>query len=127
MLNHSGRQDVVKRKTFKYKSTGIIGLILINIAVFLALEFGIRTWQGVPLTTTDNFIIQQLDLVRQNTGVVVHDSLLGWRLRDNLQVPGGFTTGLYGLRMNSGEIRQPPKGGVLAVGDSFTVGSGVRD
>lgn len=57
-----------------------------------------------------------------------HDPLLGWRLRENLFVPGSsFTTGAYGLRMNSNEIRPPAPGGVLAVGDSFTAGSGVAD
>ena len=87
-----------------------------------------RAWQRVPLTTTENFIIQQLDIIRQNTGVMEFDTVLGWRLKDNLYAKGsGFTTGLYGLRMNSNEIRPPALGGILAVGDSFTAGSGVID
>jgi len=104
-----------------------IGFILYSILVpFLILELGIRFWQGIPFLTTDNFIIQQLDLVRQNTGVMVHDPLLGWRLTEDYS-GGSFTTGSYGLRMNSNEIRPLAKGGILAVGDSFTAGSGVQN
>ncbi len=87
-----------------------------------------RAWQGIPLATVDNFIIRQLDIIQTNTSVMVHDPLIGWRLKDNFYAKGsGFTTGPYGLRMNSNEIRQPAHGGILAVGDSFTAGSGVID
>jgi hypothetical protein len=105
------------------------GLVLVSLAIaFLGIEFAVRAWQRIPLTTTENFIIQQLDIIRQNTGVMELDTVLGWRLKDNLYAKGsGFTTGPYGLRMNSNEIRQPAPGGILAVGDSFTAGSGVID
>ena len=83
---------------------------------------------GVPLTSADNFIVRQLNLTRQNTGVVVHDERLGWRLATDVYVAGGaFTTGPHGLRMNANAVRPPQPGGILAVGDSFTAGAGVRD
>jgi len=102
--------------------------VLILILSLLGFEAAWRLYNQIPLSSTDNFILRQLDIIQRNTGVMVHDPVLGWRLRDNLYAQGsGFTTGPYGLRMNSNAIREPASGGVLAVGDSFTAGSGVTD
>jgi hypothetical protein len=107
------------------------GLTLTVASLFILLlgfEAAWRLYNQMPLSSTDNFIIRQLDIIQRNTGVMVHDPLIGWRLRENLFTPGsGFTTGAYGLRMNSNAIRQPEADGILAVGDSFTAGSGVTD
>jgi hypothetical protein len=95
---------------------------------FLGVELAYRFWQGVPILATDNYVLQMLDLVRQNSGALDFDTDLGWRLRENLGTPaGGFTTGRHGLRLNGGPAVKPLQGDVLAVGDSFTAGSGVRD
>lgn len=75
-----------------------------------------RAIDGVSVTSYPNYIVRQLDLIRANNGVVVHDPILGWRLKDNIGGKG-FTTGRYGLRMNSDEIREPPQSAILAVGD----------
>jgi hypothetical protein len=100
-------------------------IILVSVALTLvALEFLMRWIDGVSMTTFPNYIVSQLDLIRANNGVVLFDPLLGWRLKDNVERPG-FTTGAYGLRMNSDAIRDPPQGAILAVGDSFMAGSGV--
>ena len=57
---------------------------------------------------------------------IQYDSLLGWRLRP-FMVSDGFNTLDYGIRSNGGPDAKVEPGGVLAVGSSFTVGSGVRD
>jgi hypothetical protein len=104
-------------------------LIVAAIATLLslvALELVFRRLQGIPVLTSENFLVSYLDLIRANGGAVVHDPLLGWRLTDDLQ-SGGFNTGAHGLRMNEARRRPPPTGAILAVGDSFTAGSGVRD
>jgi hypothetical protein len=55
-----------------------------------------------------------------------YDPLLGWRQKPQLSVATwGLTTGELGIRMNSAEIKPLPPQGILAVGDSFTVGSEV--
>jgi hypothetical protein len=95
----------------------------------LALEAGLRIHSAIPLLDPTNFVVRSLDIVRANSGVMVFDDLLGWRLKDGVGDPGsGFTTSEQGIRTN-GSAREPalPKGSVLAVGDSFTAGSGVRD
>ena len=99
------------------------------LAFFLILEAGIRLYSGVPVFATTNFVIQALDIIRVNSGAMVFDDVLGWRLKDDVGTPGsGFLTSQYGIRTN-GIRRSPalPKGAVIAVGDSFTAGSGVRD
>jgi lysophospholipase L1-like esterase len=106
-----------------------VAVLLVATALCLVgAELAWRWLKGVPLGSRDNLIQQALDLVRANTGVMVHDPVLGWRLKDDvLVVQGGFTTGRLGVRMNQTEIRPLRRGGILAVGDSFTAGSGVRD
>lgn len=102
-------------------------LLLVSTAVSLVGAELVWRWaKGVPLGASDNLVQQALDLIRANTGVMSHDPLLGWRLKENVVFPG-FTIGAHGLRMNQGEIRPPATGAILAVGDSFTAGSGVRD
>jgi lysophospholipase L1-like esterase len=58
-----------------------------------------------------------------------YDSVLGWVLADdqNPTPDGSFVTGAHGLRMNGRTIAAPPPDAILAVGDSFTAGSGVTN
>lgn len=104
------------------------GLTLAATSICLCgLELATRADYGVPLFATTNFVAAALDIVRANSGALVHDDLVGWRLVDNTRVGDGFNTGPYGIRMNGDATRQPPADAILTVGDSFTAGSGVRD
>jgi hypothetical protein len=103
-------------------------LILASLLIcFLSLEAGIRIFHGIPVLTTTNFVADTLNLVRRNTGVLIYDETLGWRLADNYAGGRSFATGAYGLRMNTADVQPPREGGILAVGDSFTAGSGVAN
>lgn len=96
----------------------------------LALEIGMRIVSQVSLNPSKNFIQEALDIVRTNSGVMVFDEDIGWRLKDNLKAGGGdntFTTGAHGVRMNSAEIRPLSQNAILATGDSFAAGSGCSD
>lgn len=102
-------------------------LLLVSTILCLVLgELGWRLLKGVPLAARDNLVQQSLDLIRTHTGSMVHDPLLGWRLRDDLRL-AYLTTGAHGVRMNQKAPGPLHTGGILAVGDSFTVGSGVND
>jgi len=111
------------------KTAKLAGLTLYSLVVAcLVLEVGVRVWQGIPLLSANNFLLQHLEEIRQHSGLTVHDQHLGWRMPENSKAEGGtLTTGPYGLRMNSNEIRPSTEGGILAVGDSFTVGFGVSN
>jgi hypothetical protein len=93
----------------------------------LALEASVRMSNGIPVLATTNFVAEALDLIRRYTGLLAYDETLGWRHADNYAGGRLFATGAHGLRMNTAEIRSPREGGVLAVGDSFTAGSGVAN
>jgi hypothetical protein len=77
-------------------------LVLGSVAVsFVGLEIAYRLYDGVPVFSFDNYVVQSLDLIRANAGAMDHDPDLGWRLRSNLHAPGGsLTTGEHGLRMS---------------------------
>ena len=104
-------------------------LTAISAAIGLLLtEAGYRLLSGYPLLSTQNLILHRIDLIRNMTGVMDYDELVGWRLKANLyQANVPFTTGEFGTRMNANRIVPIQKGAILAVGDSFTAGSGVRD
>ncbi len=100
---------------------------LIVLLSLLGLEAGSRIMDGVPLLTAVNFVERDLDRTF-NFVANVYDPMLGWRLADGLRGKSPtLTTGAHGLRMNKVEVRTPPTRAVLAVGDSFTAGSGVND
>lgn len=115
-------------QSFRSALTAVLMVVLSSVVAALGLEVAVRVLNDVPVFASTNFVVQALDLIRANTGSMVHDEMLGWKLRDDIYQPnGGFTTGPYGLRMNQNALRAPQTGGVLTVGDSFTAGSGVRD
>ncbi|MGE4167296.1 MAG: hypothetical protein AB7E67_15045 [Xanthobacteraceae bacterium] len=114
----------------RFKNALMAGiLILISAAIgLLVTEAGYRLFSGYPLLSTQNLIQQRLDMIRNATGVMDFDELVGWRLKANLFKPNvPFTTGEFGLRMNANKIVPVQKGSILAVGDSFTAGSGVAE
>ena len=87
-----------------------------------------RVYSGVPVFSTVNFVARSLDMVRASTGALDFDQLLGWRLKDGIGTPeSGFSTTHLGIRNNDSARTPLSTKGVLAVGDSFTAGSGVRD
>lgn len=114
------------------KNTSIV--IVSTLIGFLACEAAIRAMNDVPLRTFDNFITNPIYLLRANV-MAVYDSELGWRVKSNANERGTnhlgdmqtFTTDEYGNRMPRNEYRALPKGSIVAVGDSFTVGSEVSD
>ena len=120
-------------KRSKSELAGNAALLLASIALSLALvELGMRVVDGVPITQFPNFVSKQLDLVQDFGDSNRYDPLLGWRLKENLRYkasPGavGFNTGDYGVRMNSGNLAAVPHNAILAIGDSFTLGSEVDD
>ncbi len=59
-------------------------------------------------------------------GYIEYDSVVGWRLKPYYS-QDGFHTLAYGIRANSKGQTDVKSGGVLAVGSSFTAGSGVKD
>jgi hypothetical protein len=111
------------------KALTACALICISTIVGLLLtEAGYRLLSGYPLLSTANLISQRIDLIRNMTGVMDFDDVVGWRLKANLFQAGvPFTTGELGVRMNANKIVPIQQGSILAVGDSFTAGSGVRD
>jgi hypothetical protein len=99
------------------------------ISFFIA-ELVFRYINHQPLFSTTNYVNQTLDIIHTNSSVMVHDELLGWRLKENLKLgtpDNSFTMGEYGLRMVNNEIKAIVQGSILATGDSFTIGSGVPD
>jgi hypothetical protein len=104
-------------------------LVVASVAFsFAALEIGMRAAHDLPLVGGPNFIGQALDLVRSNSGAMDFDDRIGWRLKENQGAPGsGYMTTRFGIRANGVPMLKLPAAAILAVGDSFTAGSGVKD
>lgn len=104
-------------------------LLILGLAVLAALaliEILLRLIDDVPVLSAANFVVRSPALIH-GIATLRHDPTLGWCFKDDLRLPTGmFTTGRYGLRMNDATRREPPQGGVLAIGDSFTA-SGTAD
>ena len=112
-------------KIREFASSILLAVVTLVVSLVIA-EFAWRALHGIPLASTDNLILQKVDIIRQATGSMQHDPLLGWRLLDGIRT-GHFTTGELGIRMNSNRIEPLRTGGILATGDSMTAGSGVAD
>lgn len=95
------------------------------LAALLLLEVAVRLVRGVPLLTAENFIVRRTALLAIHR-VNAYDPLLGWIYREH-ESDRVFNTGELGVRLNGPEDRPLPKGGILACGDSFTVGEEVAD
>jgi len=105
--------------------TGAMDFVLLGLVAVVGAELLARVVSGMPLFAPFNFVTKSFDLIEMY-GYLRHDDRLGWCFKDDLNVSGGLTTGVHGLRMNDGTRRNPPLGAILAVGDSFTVGA-VKD
>jgi len=119
----------VRHVTLSRIARKILPAVAVSLAVLLALEIGFRLWHGVRVLETANFALVPTDIFRARPWEV-YDPLLGWRLPDYRAGPywgGTMATGELGVRMNSNSVEPVPRGAILAVGDSFTVGFGVSD
>lgn len=123
------------------RATSIIRKILVNaglvvVALTLAnvgVGFVLRVVDGVPLFEFKNYArdyVDQFNRVRSST----YDERLGWRPKPNLRLSGPIngvvkteSTDAYGNRSNVDAGAEPPIGGILASGDSFTYGADVGD
>lgn len=107
-------------------------LLLALILALLAGEVATRFIFGVPLASTENWIVRRTSLLRIHL-MNDYDPLLGWVLKPGLFTgpeTGGkdlFASGDFGVRMNQHKILPVPKGGILTSGDSFAAGSEVSD
>lgn len=99
-----------------FAMTSLICLFLAEIGVRVAIQAPLLEWRDFRrerAAATINHLIQ-------------YDSLLGWRLKPFL-TESNFNTLDYGLRSNGIANAKVAPGGVLAIGSSFTVGSGVSN
>jgi hypothetical protein len=107
-------------------------LVLASVlTVLFVLEIALRSVDGLPIWPDRNLLFERL-LVTNRWPVIEYDPVVGWVQKPNMSFSpeskhSSFTTGEFGVRMNQAEIRPVPRGGILAVGDSFTAGSEVGD
>jgi hypothetical protein len=99
------------------KTISVLTIALSLVVGLVICEIIIRKVDGVPLWP----------LRHPSLAVAEYHPLLGWRQREYLGPGHRFITGAFGLRMNSVGVRPPEPGGILVVGDSFTLGSEVRE
>jgi hypothetical protein len=115
-------------------ATGV-GLAFASIGLTLiALEIGLRLWEGVPILSAYNFVGLELDKLHKpgTSGGLDYDSHLGWVNSPNFIMNANFpdlriTTGEYGIRMPSTQIVPLQQGAILMIGDSFGAGGEVAD
>jgi len=107
------------------RAVELVALTVATISICFALgEIAARVVLHVPLLAWRDFrLAHEPTTINQ---FVDYDAALGWRLKPFLKTPG-FNTLAYGFRSNGDAGAQVKSGGVLAVGTSFTAGSGVKD
>jgi hypothetical protein len=111
---------------------GIAIIVVVStVASLLALEAGLRIWDGVPIFSTENFVARDLDAIHKTGSPAIYDSSLGWTPTPNLVLGGDgieeYTSGELGIRMSSRQIVPLQQGATLLVGDSFGSGAEVDD
>jgi hypothetical protein len=110
-------------------------LVFASVALALiALEIGLRLWDGVPVFAAYNFVGLELDKLHKpgTSGGLDHDPHLGWVHSPNVVMNANFpetrvTTGEYGVRMPSAQVVPLQQRAILMVGDSFGAGGEVAD
>lgn len=107
-----------------------LALLLASVLFGLVcLEGAARLIGGEPLLATDNFVARTLNFLTVNPAAT-YDPQVGWVQLSDMRMgvgEGTFTTGEFGARMPTPEIKPLAHHAVLAVGDSFTAGSEVGD
>ena len=104
-----------------------IALVVISCAVAgLAAEAALRFRIGVPLLSVADLRGAGV-MVFDSSEAAVFDPALGWTQKPNFR-SAGLNTIAFGIRRNKPDDNSMPgRGEILAVGDSFTVGSDVVD
>jgi hypothetical protein len=107
-------------RTIKAFAANLTLVVAASAVSLIALELMVRAWRGVPV-----FAMRDFRALASTDARAEYDPELGWRIKSNVAI-SGFNTLDYGIRKNGREhgIRT---GGMLAVGDSFTVGYEVAD
>jgi hypothetical protein len=98
--------------------------VIAALACLLVGEFGVRIAMRAPLLEWRDF--RHARAAATINHLVQYDSLLGWRLKAHIK-SSGFNTLEYGFRSNGDADAKVQTGGVLAIGSSYTAGSGVAD
>ncbi len=107
-------------------------LVIASVAAFASvIELGLRAINAQPLWPDRNLLLARI-LVTNVADISEYHPVLGWVMRSGLSFdsskPQSFTTGEFGIRMNTSTIKpELPRDAILAVGDSFTAGSDVGD
>jgi hypothetical protein len=119
-------------KPARYKTGGIMKSRLLRLLTYVivggavslaALEVGLRLYVKAPVLTFRDW--RGANSMALESGGK-YDEVLGWVQPAHL-ASDGFNTVEYGIRKNSSRDEPLSRGAVLAVGDSYTVGSEVRD
>jgi hypothetical protein len=102
------------------------------LAMLTVLEVALRIANGLPVWPDRNLLFDRVLVTNRWPDLVEYHPVIGWVQKPNVSISpeseqGSFTTGEFGVRMNQPQIRPVPRGGILAVGDSLTVGSEVGD
>ena len=85
-----------------------------------------RLTDGIPVWPLQNIAAYRASYFTTITAAE-YEPLLGWRQRAGQSGQGTITTGEFGMRMNSAEIKPLPANAILIVGNSFTAGSDVAE
>jgi lysophospholipase L1-like esterase len=103
----------------------VFSLYLVAIAAlsFVAIEIALRLYVHAPVFAVHDW--RGINATALDSGGI-YDPNLGWVQPANF-AGGGFNTIAYGIRKNSSREETISPGAILAVGDSYTVGSQVTD
>ncbi len=101
----------------------LVYTIVAGVLSLAALEVGIRLYVQAPILGFQDWRGANATALESSGR---YDEVLGWVQPAN-HVSDGFNTIEYGIRKNSSRNEPLSQGGVLAVGDSYTVGSQVKD
>ena len=105
-------------------SAGAAFFIVVTVTCLLTLELGYRAFSGVEVLRFGDW--RAARFVQGGLSICDYDSVVGWVAKPNI-TSNWLNTMQYGIRKNGAWDTAPRPGGVLAVGDLFTAGSGVPD
>lgn len=105
-----------------------IAMVCVSLLVgLLACESFVRWRDGVPLWPLRDMVSYKSSFITTQVAAE-YDPLLGWRQKPHFRMDLiDLVTGDLGVRMNSAAVTPLPTQAILAVGDSFTVGSEVTE
>ncbi len=105
--------------------SAVATMMMSLIVSLVACETIVRIWDGIPFWPPQDMVSYKSSFLN-SVIAAEYDPLLGWRQKSHFSMPGwDLTTGDLGIRMNGAAVTPLPAHAILAVGDSFTVGSEV--